>query len=156
MAIKLTQGLNLLHRQGIAHGDIHPRNIVISHDDSLPPYPIQSPEQAVQAELVEQVEQGTEPIDIFAADIYNLGKTLETELTAALEKYDKENLRRQKNYQGYSNLLSAMTDPQPGNRSTVTRALATLCAMFQPDPMVDDLCAGFAEILEFNREFRLV
>ncbi|KIJ53269.1 hypothetical protein M422DRAFT_242403 [Sphaerobolus stellatus SS14] len=108
-----------LHEQGVAHGDIHPRNIVINHSDSrdlaalaeddfqqtsdleyafidfgsahifspgappitspltIPPDPIPSPEQ-------EDSEENEGTIDVFAADVYNLGKSLETELTAAL------------------------------------------------------------------------
>ncbi|KAJ7016927.1 hypothetical protein C8F04DRAFT_875131, partial [Mycena alexandri] len=33
MAIKLTQCLEFFHEKGIAHGDIHPHNILLSHAD---------------------------------------------------------------------------------------------------------------------------
>jgi len=48
---------------------------------TIPPDPISSPEQ------VEHDSQGygKGKIDVFAADVYNLGKTLETELTAAIK-----------------------------------------------------------------------
>ncbi|KIJ49236.1 hypothetical protein M422DRAFT_777720 [Sphaerobolus stellatus SS14] len=167
MAIKFTECLEWLHQLGIAHGDIHPRNILISHADSrnwsalpendfrqtsnieyafidlgsahiftpgTPPIatPITTPPSPIHAP--EQDAEGTKPIDVFAADVYNLGKTLETELTAALKKYGEEYVRRQKEYQEYRNILSAMTDPQPGNRPTAAEALATLYVIFQPNP----------------------
>ncbi|KIJ42172.1 hypothetical protein M422DRAFT_48368 [Sphaerobolus stellatus SS14] len=158
LAIKLTQGLEWLHEQGVAHADIHPFNIVISHADSRgispendfrqtfnleyafidfgsahvfppgnPPFavPITIPPDHISSPEQKEHLEGTEPIDVFAADVYNLGKTLETELTAALEEYDKEPLPRQK-YEQYRNLLSAMTDSQPESRPTAAQVLNTL------------------------------
>ena len=50
-----------------------------------PPDPFSSPEQEDSLGDSEDSEENDKPIDVFAADVYNLGKTLESELTAALE-----------------------------------------------------------------------
>ncbi|KAJ6626384.1 hypothetical protein B0H10DRAFT_534680 [Mycena sp. CBHHK59/15] len=108
MSIKLTECLQFLHENGIAHGDIHPHNILLSHADrrdfdqaaperefrltcdveyafidlgsaclfgpgprpNVPPVTV--PVQSIHAP--EQKEDGEEPIDVFAADVYTLAK----------------------------------------------------------------------------------
>ncbi|KAF8147300.1 hypothetical protein K438DRAFT_1989712 [Mycena galopus ATCC 62051] len=112
LAMKLTETLQFLHENGVAHGDIHPLNIVINHLDSRnfsassendfrlsfnpeyayidfesahifapgtsscvspltsPPDGISSPEQDAAA----ADEDDNLHIDVFAADVYNLGK----------------------------------------------------------------------------------
>ncbi|KIJ30966.1 hypothetical protein M422DRAFT_53565 [Sphaerobolus stellatus SS14] len=160
MARKIVECLVWLHGQGVAHGDIHPGNIVISHDnarerpacaendfrkvseleyalidfgaahvfpgmDSPLAYPETTPPEAFSSsEQKEQHDKGG-VIDVFAADVYNLGKTLERELDAALEEYGKEPLPT-KQYEEYRKLLLAMMDPRPEKRPSAGKVLSTL------------------------------
>ncbi|KAK6977835.1 kinase-like domain-containing protein [Favolaschia claudopus] len=166
MATKLTLGLVFLHEQGIAHGDIHPGNIVISHDNRLarqapeddfrneknleyafldfgsaqepareslalpittPPAGFCAPEQVLG--------QGSQAIDLFAADVYNLGKTLQRELSDALDMYGREHLRGQ-NQQQYEGVLLQMTHAQPSKRGTAAQALDALRSAAERTPTV--------------------
>ncbi|KAJ7639222.1 kinase-like domain-containing protein [Roridomyces roridus] len=141
LALKLTETLLFLHGNGIAHGDIHPSNILINHIDTRdfdapkendfrlgfdaeyafidfgsshvleagvsyghpmtnPPEGFASPEQEAAA------ENQSATIDLFAADIYNLGKTLETELHRAFKDYGKSHMPDPREYR---KILSDMT-----------------------------------------------
>ncbi|KAJ7900921.1 kinase-like domain-containing protein [Mycena leptocephala] len=162
MSIKLTKCLEFFHEKGIAHGDIHPHNILLSQADrrdfaeqapekefrlscaveyafidlgsacmfkpGAPPVAqaITVPPKSVRAP--EQTEDCDEPINLFAADVYNLGKTLELELSAAIQHYGGDRLAEQ-NLEAYRNILSAMTDPQPSTRLTAAQAAAALSAL---------------------------
>ncbi|KAJ7368616.1 hypothetical protein DFH08DRAFT_982829 [Mycena albidolilacea] len=98
LAMKRGETLQFFHENGVAHGDIHPFNIVINHVDSRKfseptaqydfrdsfnceyvyidygsahTFPPGTPAEKALNEILD--------IDLFAADIYNLGKTLERE-----------------------------------------------------------------------------
>ncbi|KAJ7791656.1 hypothetical protein B0H14DRAFT_3500201 [Mycena olivaceomarginata] len=64
-------------------------------------------------------------IDLFAADIYNLGKTLERELRAAYKQYGDEHIDPKE----YKSILSAMTG-EPAQRPTAAEVLAALRSLF--------------------------
>ncbi|KAJ7689955.1 hypothetical protein B0H17DRAFT_1201982 [Mycena rosella] len=163
LAMKLTETLQFLHANGVAHGDIHPLNIVINHLDSrnfsesnendfrlssnieyayidfgsahtftpgvsscgsprtIPPEGISSPEQKAAAD-----EENLD-INLFAADVYNLGKTLEQELCAAFEAYGERHIPDPREYK---KILWDMTS-EPSRRPTATEVVGSLSALFQ-------------------------
>ncbi|KAF7290588.1 hypothetical protein MIND_01298900 [Mycena indigotica] len=73
-------------------------------------------------EQVPAMEAETE-IDLFAADVFNLGKVLQIELDAALRMYGQNHLVSLEEYQS---ILAQMTQVDPLKRPTIDQALAVL------------------------------
>ncbi|KAJ7639225.1 kinase-like domain-containing protein [Roridomyces roridus] len=159
LALKLAETLQFLHENGIAHGDIHPSNIVINHADardsldapkeqdfrlrfspeyayidlgsshilgpgvsfghplSYPPEGIASPEQKAA------YEDENATIDLFAADIYNLGKALETELLRAFKDYGESHMPDPREYK---RILAGMTSEKPSDRPSAIEVVRLL------------------------------
>ncbi|KAF8213999.1 hypothetical protein K438DRAFT_1956099 [Mycena galopus ATCC 62051] len=86
-----------------------------------PPDETSSPEQQAAMEVPETV------IDLYAADVYNLGKTLEGELHAAFEAYGDDHIPDPKEYR---EILRRMTTEQPSRRPTAAMLLESLSALF--------------------------
>ncbi|KAJ7875896.1 hypothetical protein B0H14DRAFT_2715078 [Mycena olivaceomarginata] len=93
---------------------------------TIPPDEISSPEQQVAMEL-DAMELEAIPIDLFAADVYNLGKTLEGELCAAFKAYGDAHIPDPKEY---IRILREMTSEEPSLRPSAAAVLKSLSALF--------------------------
>ncbi|KAK6974407.1 hypothetical protein R3P38DRAFT_3133106 [Favolaschia claudopus] len=84
---------------------------------TIPPDNISSPEQqlAMESEAI--------PVDLFAADVYNFGKTLEGELCAAFEAYGEAHIPDPKEYKC---ILREMTNEEPLQRPSAAAVLKFL------------------------------
>ncbi|KAJ7715441.1 kinase-like domain-containing protein [Mycena maculata] len=98
---------------------------IFSHGD--PPFgtPITVPPESVRAP--EQADPATGEINLFAADVYNLGKVLEIELAAAVEHYGE---LQDCHLTEYSNLLADMTNTDPCIRPTAAVAFERIYALY--------------------------
>ncbi|KAJ7472354.1 hypothetical protein B0H11DRAFT_2038713 [Mycena galericulata] len=112
---------------GSAHTFSPPGTSPLGLPRTIPPGEISSPEQQVAMEQQDADEKAT-PIDLFAADVYNLGKTLEGELCAAFKTYGSEHIPDPKEYK---RILCEMTSEQPLQRPKVAMVLESLSALFR-------------------------
>ncbi|KAJ7639223.1 kinase-like domain-containing protein [Roridomyces roridus] len=91
--------------------------ISCGHPITLPPEGAASPEQ----ELLFDDKNAT--IDVFAADIYNLGKVLEKELRQAFKDYGENHMPEPLEY---NKILSDMTSEQPSDRPSASEVVQML------------------------------
>ncbi|KAJ7845495.1 kinase-like domain-containing protein [Mycena olivaceomarginata] len=77
----------------------------------------------------EQTDPPTGDIDLFAADVYNLGKVLEIELAAAVEHYGEESLHDHQ-LKEYTKILADMTDINPSIRPTAAVAFQRIRTLY--------------------------
>ncbi|KAK6977950.1 kinase-like domain-containing protein [Favolaschia claudopus] len=159
MAKQLIEGLCFMHMCGVAHNDIHDRNILINHDNSRPlslvgfrdsfkcqlafidfefsfrfpkgsrnsvaPAQCMTPPNFCPPERVLHV-----PTDMFAGDVYSLGRVLQEELQFSHSYLSAGNECPPPNMEvtapAYIALLGRMTAADPRDRPTALEALQIL------------------------------
>ncbi|KAJ6476838.1 hypothetical protein C8R45DRAFT_1216683 [Mycena sanguinolenta] len=94
--------------------------------NTRPPDGFCSPEQETVMEDDVKI-----PIDLFAADVYNIGKTVESELLDAFEEYGDGHIRQPMEYEQYKRILRQMTDIDPSRRPAATGLLELFYALFR-------------------------
>jgi len=129
-----------MHSTGVAHGDIHGRgplngdlcfafidfgssvlfssdskDHVVSHYSARPPSLTAAPEQKSQ-----------KPFDIFAADVYNLGRVLQIDLDEAVLETPEVHMPPE-----YQRLLKWMSSWNPLDRPTSVDALQAIRAQIR-------------------------